>query len=248
MSKIKINDYFVNYNISGSGPCLILLHDGFYSTQSWDGVRADLARHFTVIDYDRFGYGKSTHLEEFDDLIIEFGVRELEEFVSKLELKQFFLCGHCLGAAVSLVYAAKNPEKVLKIIAESVGMHTDPKILNKCDWIFQPFEYLAKDFQAELIKMHGEEYAKILWHFIRNHKRSYIMNENYDIRQKVRKIKSPIFFIYGDRDFYFDLDHAKGAYKLFRQSQLWIVPNTNHVAHREKKEDFLKNVIRFLSD
>lgn len=247
MPYIDINNYKIHYNIKGEGYPLILLHDGFYGTETWDSVRDELAKKFMVIDYDRYGYGKSTHIENFDKEMIEFGVKELEEFVNKLGLKDFYLCGHCLGGAIAIHYYLSNSEKVKKLILESVGLYSDDLIQDKCDWVFKPFEDLNLDFKEILIKMHGGAiYSKLLWNIIREDKKSYIMNREYDIREKVKKIKIPVFFIYGDSDFYFDIDHATYGFKLLRNSKLWISPSTNHIVHIEKSKQFLENVIEFL--
>src|SRR5271157_930269 len=98
MPFIKINNKSIHYNINGSGEYLLLLHDGFYNTTSWNSVRDKLSKHFTVIDYDRFGYGKSDrYTEKFNGHLINLYVEELKELVEKLALDKFHICGHCLG-------------------------------------------------------------------------------------------------------------------------------------------------------
>jgi len=249
MGYIEINNYKIYYNINGNGYPLILLHDGFYSTETWDTVREQLSKKFMVIDYDRYGYGKSSHIETFEDEIIEFSTKELKEFVNKLELKEFYLCGHCLGGAIAINYAIKNQNRVKKLILESVGLYSDNLIQVKCDWVFKPFEDLDNGFRDTLIKMHGDSlYSKTFWNIIRDDKKSYIMNRNYDFRDKVKKLKMPVFFIYGDSDFYFDIEHAITGFKLLKRSNLWISPNTNHIVHIEKSENFIENVINFLNN
>lgn len=247
MPYLNISNYEVYYNIIGSGEPLILLHDGFYSSETWEAVINRLSEEFTVIVYDRYGYGKSSHIESFNEEIIEFSVNELKEFVSKLDLKEFYLCGHCLGGAIGISYAYQNQDKVKKLILESVGLYSDDLIQMKCDWIFKPFEYLDKNFRETLIKMHGDEkYAEIFWGIIRKDKKSYIMNKNYDIRDILKRLKMSIFFIYGDSDFYFDIEHAITGFKLLKKSILWIAQNTNHIVHIEKPVHFIDNIISFL--
>jgi pimeloyl-ACP methyl ester carboxylesterase len=247
MPIIKINNKKIYYNIQGNGPYLILLHDGFYNTTSWDSVRDKLSKYFTVIDYDRFGYGKSDKFsEKIQNDIINLYVEELEAIVNKLKLKKFYLCGHCLGGAIALIYAVRNPDKVLKIIAESVGYFSDKKILIKSDMTFRPFEMINEKLKKALIKMNGNEYAKKFWEIISDYNLSYIMSDNYNILNEIKKINCPVFIINGDRDIYFDVDHPLKAYKIIKKSILWIVPDTNHIPHIEKKDDFINNLIRFI--
>jgi pimeloyl-ACP methyl ester carboxylesterase len=247
MPFLEINGKNIYYNINGEGENLILLHDGFFNTASWDGVRKELAKHFRVIDYDRFGYGKSDHYtEKFDGDIIGFYADELERFTDELGLEKFNLCGHCLGGAIALVYAASHPERVGKIIAESVGYFSDLKLLMKSDITFKPFSEMHKPLKKNLIKMNGEEYAGFFWECIYEYKKSYIMAEDYSILNEVKKVESPVLIINGDRDFYFDVEHPLKAYKTFKNAELWIVPRCGHTPHIEKKDDFVRNTVNFL--
>jgi len=248
MPLININNKNIYYNIQGKGEHIILLHDGFFNTTSWDSIRKELSKHFTVIDYDRFGYGKSDRFTStVEDDLIDLYVKELEEFVKKLKLKKFYICGHCLGGAIALIYTVRNPEKVHKVIAESVGYYSDKKIAIKSDLTFRPFDKINEKLKTNLIKMNGKEYAKKFWDIISSYKLTYIMSEDYSILDEIKKIKCPVLIVNGDRDIYFDVDHPIKAFNTIKNSALWIVPNTNHVPHIEKKEDFLNNIIRFLN-
>ena len=247
MPIIKVNNKNIYYNIQGNGDPLILLHDGFYNTTSWDPVREKLSKYFTVIDYDRFGYGKSDKLtKKIKDDLIDLYVKELEIIVNKLNLKKFYLCGHCLGGAIALIYTIRNPEKVYKIIAESVGYFSDKKILVKVDFTFCPFDMINKKLKKILIKMNGEKYARKFWEIISDYDLTYIMSDNYNILNEVKKIKCPVLIINGDHDIYFDVEHPIKAFKTIKNSKLWIVPDTNHIPHIEKKEEFINNVIKFI--
>ena len=247
MPIIKINNKNIYYNIQGKGETLILLHDGFYNTTSWDSVRNELSKHFTVMDYDRFGYGKSDKFtKKIKKDLIDLYVEELEIIVKKLNLKKFYICGHCLGGAIALIYTVRNPEKVYKIIAESVGYFSDKKILVKSDLTFKPFDMINEHLKKNLIKMNGEEYARKFWEIISDYDLTYIMSESYNILNEVKKIKCPVFIINGDRDIYFEVEHSIMAFKTIKNSTLWIVPDTNHIPHIEKKEDFINNVIKFI--
>ena len=247
MPYTKINSKKIHYNISGKGTPLILLHDGFYNTASWDSVRKDLSKHYLVIDYDRFGYGESDrYIENMKGDIIDVHAKELEELIDKLELDRLYLCGHCLGGAIAIKYTLNNPDKVIKLITESTGFFYDHKLGVKSDWTFKPFDLIDPILKKDLIRMNGEEYAQKFWEIISNYKDAYIMSEDYDILHELKKISCPTFLINGDRDFYFDVEHTLKAFKKIKNAELWIVPNTGHTPHREVKEEFVENILRFL--
>jgi 3-oxoadipate enol-lactonase len=47
------------YETRGSGPAIVLLHDGLLHAVTWDEVWEPLAARHQVIRYDRRGYGRS---------------------------------------------------------------------------------------------------------------------------------------------------------------------------------------------
>src|SRR5205085_2201490 len=49
----------IYYEQKGSGPAIVLLHDGLLDAVSWDEVWQPLAAKYRVIRYDRRGYGRS---------------------------------------------------------------------------------------------------------------------------------------------------------------------------------------------
>jgi len=247
MPFVEVNDKNIHYNITGKGDYVILLHNGFYSTETWDCVREELSKDFTVIDYDRYGYGKSDKfIKMLDGDIIKNYVYELESFVNKLNLKSFHLCGHCLGGAISLFYAINNPDRVKKIIAESVGYYTDFKITVKSDWTFQSYDKMDNKLRESLQKMHGLEYSRLFWELLCDYKNGYIMKEDYDILDDIKKVKNSVLIINGDNDFYFGLDQPIKAFKKIKNANLWVVPNTGHDVHIENSEMFIYNIRKFL--
>jgi len=248
MPYLNINDHKIFYNKTGNGEPIIFLHNGFYSTMTWDGIRDKFAQEYMVIDYDRFGYGRSDHFINIDVDIVEEGVKELEEVVDKLKLDKFYLCGHCLGGAIALLYAIKHPDKIKKIVAESVGYFSDTKLLVKSDWTFQPFKAMDRYLRKELKRMHGEEYSKEFWGIIRDYDKTYIMADDYSILDRIKKVKCPVFIMNGDRDFYFDVEHPVKAYKKIKDSRLWIIPKCGHDPHVEHKDTFIEQVLSFLKE
>jgi pimeloyl-ACP methyl ester carboxylesterase len=251
MPYVDLLGYPIFFNDSGAGVPVVFLHNGFYSTETWNGVREAFASRFRVIDYDRYGYGKSAHIEAdtLDDDFVERGVLELEALADALSLEAFHLVGHCLGGAVALLFAVRHPARVLKVAAEAVGFYGDLKSLVKTDMTFVPFERIEKALKRKMVAMHGAEYTQKLWRVLSSHKRSYIMNDSYDIRPEVFQLKAPLFLINGDRDFYFDIDQPAEIYrKLKKTARLWIVPTCGHDVHVEVPEDFTKNVLAFLDE
>ena len=110
----------IAYATVGSGPPLVkaanylthLEHD--WKGPVWRHLLRDLARHHTLVRYDERGCG----LSDWDvaDFSLDAWVHDLETVVDTLSLDRFPLLGVSQGAAVSVAYAVRHPEKVTHLI------------------------------------------------------------------------------------------------------------------------------------
>lgn len=80
----------------------------------WSPLFRRLAKGYRLIRYDERGNGLSDW--DVDDLSFEAFVTDLETVVDATQLDQFALLGISQGAAVSIEYAIRHPERVSKLI------------------------------------------------------------------------------------------------------------------------------------
>lgn len=73
-----------------------------------------LSPKYTVVRYDARGNGLSDH--DVANMNIETSITDLESVFDKLELNNVSLLGASQGAAIAAAYAARNPERVSKLI------------------------------------------------------------------------------------------------------------------------------------
>jgi 3-oxoadipate enol-lactonase len=97
--------------VAGTGPAIVLTHDGLVHHEGWDEQFTDYARDYRVARWDRRGYGRSaeaqTGYSSADDLA---GVAK---FVSDAPVT---LVGSSFGGLVSLVCALDNPDLVAALV------------------------------------------------------------------------------------------------------------------------------------
>jgi len=87
-------------------------HD--WDSPVWSPLFQRMAEHFRLVRYDPRGCG----LSERDTACISFDgfVRDLEAVTDSLGLKRFALFGTSQGAAVSIAYAARHPDRVSHLV------------------------------------------------------------------------------------------------------------------------------------
>lgn len=110
----------IAYATLGSGPPLLkaanwLTHLEFdWTSPIWGECFSEIARTRTFIRYDERGCGLSDW--EVKDLSFHAFVEDLEVVADKLALERFPLLGISQGAAVSIEYAVRHPERVSGLI------------------------------------------------------------------------------------------------------------------------------------
>lgn len=110
----------IAYATLGSGPPVLkaanwLTHLEFdWTSPIWGECFSEIARRRTLIRYDERGCGLSDWAVK--DLSFDAFVEDLELVADKLELERFPLLGISQGAAVSIEYAVRHPDRVSALI------------------------------------------------------------------------------------------------------------------------------------
>ena len=108
------------YAVHGRGPPIVrvatwLTHLDFdWESPVWRHWLAELGDGHTVVRYDERGCGLSDR--ELGDLSVETWVADLEAVVAAAGLDRFSLLGVSQGAAIAVVYAARHPERVDRLV------------------------------------------------------------------------------------------------------------------------------------
>jgi pimeloyl-ACP methyl ester carboxylesterase len=120
---IEVDDMSVHYRIEGlaqdSIP-LVLLHGTGASLHTWDGWVNALKTERKIIRLDLPAYGL-TGPNPTSDYSQEFYASFIDDFLTKLGVKQCIIAGNSLGGSIGWNFAVKYPEKVSKMILVDAG-------------------------------------------------------------------------------------------------------------------------------
>lgn len=120
---IEIDGMSVHYRVEGlaqdSIP-LILLHGTGASLHTWDGWVNALKTERKIIRLDLPAYGL-TGPNPTSDYSQEFYASFINDFLTKLGVKQCIISGNSLGGSIAWNFAVKYPEKVSKMILVDAG-------------------------------------------------------------------------------------------------------------------------------
>ena len=99
---------------SGSGEPLVLIHGVGLRKQVWEPQIAAFANQYRVIAYDTLGHGNSPIPGA--ELTLDDYFDQLVELLDALEIDRINLCGHSMGALLTIGFTLNYPQRVARII------------------------------------------------------------------------------------------------------------------------------------
>jgi 3-oxoadipate enol-lactonase len=119
----------VAHTISGKpdGPVVVLANSLGSTWEMWDANLADLEQHFRVVRFDTRGHGRSPVPPgpyTIDDL-----ADDVIALLDKLDVAKAHFVGLSLGGMTGLRVAARNPERIERLVVLCTGARLDPASL-----------------------------------------------------------------------------------------------------------------------
>jgi pimeloyl-ACP methyl ester carboxylesterase len=114
MSSVATNTIELNYELTGSGETVVLVHGGWSDRNNWRPVVRGLAESFEVVAVDRRGHGLSargvqgTRRDQEDDLAA---------LIEGLGSEPVNLVGTSFGASIAIGMTSRRPQLVRALIA-----------------------------------------------------------------------------------------------------------------------------------
>lgn len=205
----NVNNIKLNFERSGKGQAIILLHGNGEDHKIFDKAIPILEKHFTVYAIDSRGHGSSEEVKEFHYFDM---VEDIKEFIINENIDNPIVYGFSDGGIIALLLASMYPKLLSKIIIS--GANINPKGL-KTIWIilFKVMYLIKKDSK---VKMMLEE-------------------PNISI-EMLNKIEIPTVVLAGSRDVIKE-KHTKLIVDNIKNSQLQILAGEDHgsyIIHNKK--------------
>jgi 3-oxoadipate enol-lactonase len=108
----------------GSGPVLVLLHEGVGDARMWDPIWADLTASFRAIRYDVRGFGRSPAATE--DLTL---LGDLRSVLEQFGVASAHVVGCSMGGGTALEFALAEPDRLksLVLLCPGIGGYPYPE-------------------------------------------------------------------------------------------------------------------------
>ena len=114
----EVNGARLHYEVTGSGPALVLIHGNTLDTRMWEGQVDCFSSRYQVIRYDMRGFGRSAAptAEPYSP------ADDLGALLRYLGVAQAHILGLSLGGLVAIDFALAYPEMTHTLIAADAGL------------------------------------------------------------------------------------------------------------------------------
>ncbi len=113
----------LNFEESGGGLPVLIMHGLFGSSANWRGVARDLSDTYRVINLDLRNHGRSPWI---DNLCFEAMADDVLRLMDRLGLERARLIGHSLGGKLAMVLADRAPERFTHLVVVDIAPKAYP--------------------------------------------------------------------------------------------------------------------------
>ena len=247
------------YRSTGEGPPLIILHGLFGSSDNWLTHAKELGKHHKVYLVDQRNHGASPHDEEFTyDLM----VKDLLLFIKQHDLIRPDILGHSMGGKVAMLFAAKYPDQLNKLVVVDIAPKFYPihhnVILEGLKAI--PVKTLTSRQEADEILANYVDIPPVRMFLLKNLKRvdgGFAWKMNLDaIYEHIANVGNGLeddqtfehetLFIRGSESDYIEDSDIPDLNAHFPKNDLVTIHGASHWVHVEEPEQLLEAVRVFL--
>ena len=204
--------------LSPKGIPLIMLHDLFSSSHDLKKyIDYFVSEGYTVYSFDFCGYTKKTSLDN-SYVTIENGLKDIQSVINVVEEKkdQLTLFGQGHGAFLALVYAAKNPAVVAKVLCQSPTLSI-PDLARKGNLPFARFNPndIESTWKPKLFTKFSYNYAKEA--------------VTLDIDKILKQVLCPVCMVLGGNDEFVSATYGRKALEeLSKDSFVYFIKKGKH--------------------
>ena len=234
----------------GSGPTLVLLHEGLGCVAMWRDFPDRLAEAAGcgALVFSRLGYGKSDPcpLPRPVTYMHDEGLEVLPQVLGVAGVTDAILVGHSDGASIALIYAGGTPAGPLRgLILEAPHVFAEQITVDSIAAAAEA--YRAGDLRVRLERYHGAnvDCAFLGWN------EPWLAHDfrQWNIEEYLPAVRVPTLVVQGEDDAYGTMRQAKAiAAQAGGPVEILKLSGCGHSPHRDKEQAVLDRMAAFVRD
>ena len=269
-SKYLEGDFRIHYHEAGAGPALVLLHGSGPGVSGWSNFRGNFpvfAGQFRTVVMDMPGFGKSER-PELDRAYHRVAADGLVRLLDGLGIDRAHLLGNSMGGYAALEFALAYPERVNRMVLMGPGglavnvLGPDPSegARRLGEFMMAPSkaameawvdtmvankavvdDALIEERLANATVPGAMESAIAIFSSLGQHP------EPVPLFARLSRIKAPTLVTWGRDDRMLPVEGALMGFRQLPNAELHIFSRCGHWAQVERKDDFERLVVEFLT-
>lgn len=262
----------LHYVDEGHGDPILFLHGNPTWSFYYRNLIKEFSKNYRCIAPDHIGCGLSSKPQNYE-YELENHIQNIEKLITKLDLRNIRLVVHDWGGAIGMGVATRHPERIKGIVFLNTAAFKSLRIpmrIALCkipvfgEWMvrtFNAFAYpatfmassngLSKEVKEGLLLPYNNYKNRIATaRFVKdiplqkNHP-SYMTLSN--IEDKLATLKMPKLFIWGAKDFCFNMHFLKRWQDFFPEAKYLVYDKANHYVIEDEKERAINDMEEFFN-
>jgi 4,5:9,10-diseco-3-hydroxy-5,9,17-trioxoandrosta-1(10),2-diene-4-oate hydrolase len=269
-SRYLEGDHRIHYHDAGQGPALVLLHGSGPGVSGWSNFRGNFpvfAGQFRTVIMDMPGFGKSER-PDLDRAYPRVAADSLARLLDGIGLEKANLLGNSMGGYVALEFALAYPERVDRMVLMGPGglavnvLGPDPSegARRLGDFMMAPSkqameawvdtmvsnkavvdDQLIEERLANALAPGALESAIAIFSSLGQHP------EPVPMWARLKGVKAPTLVTWGRDDRMLPVEGALMGFRQLPNAELHIFSRCGHWAQVERKDEFERLVVEFLT-
>ncbi|MEC7489973.1 MAG: alpha/beta hydrolase [Pseudomonadota bacterium] len=226
-------------------PSLVFLHDGLGSvgTMRRFPEQTASALDLPAFVFDRLGYGRSDHEDEFPLDFMGEAADFLEDVLEVAGITDCCLIGHSDGGTVALLHGARYTGRVRAIV--TVAAHVRRDDLTYGQVLRHNKMYRDGNTPDWMTRFHGERADHLLKCWAEVWQRT--LYDSWDICHEIAAINIPLLSIQGSKDAYGLPSQLEGIKNAVKHAQVDMIEGLGHFPQLEDPDLVVARIERFLA-
>ena len=248
--QVIINDLLIQYEQTGKGPVLLMLHGWGDNAATFGKLRDQLKADFTLVMLDLPGFGQSQVPATVWNLDNYAGV--VRDFANKLGLRPRAIVAHSNGGSVAIRGLAQGVLQADKLVLlASAGIRDRQKLrrlilkviakVGKVATFWLPAHH-KKSLQKKLYGAAGSDML-----VAPQLQETFKVTVRQDVQADAAKLSLPTLLIYGAEDIATPPLYGSIYKRLISGSRLEIVADADHFVHQSHPDTVAKHIKEFLA-
>lgn len=258
MPFLTVDGIQVHYEEAGSGEPALLIHGWGATLKFWRMMLPTLSARYRCVAIDLPGFGQS------DKPDVPYTIEWFSGFVAKLldtlGWPKATLCGHSMGGMISILFAAKHPDRVQRLVVVNPPIHGPSSLYLKARlmlapvfrwfmWIFMHVGFIrrwvSRDFTYK-VRLPQEVIDDVISTTYASSIGSVLSLVSTDVAPHLGSIQAQTLVLGTDKDAVIRPDQQALAARAIPGAVHVVIPDCGHCPMFEEPEAFSGHVAGFL--